>query len=146
MPLLTIQARWIGVIIGLLSGTCTHLLGTLAMTNWFLMLKKGLSTILHHTSFFTEKFECSPESTRKKILTVFFFLQGGFVISDIVFGCDDPTYNPSSVRELSLLTQFSGFTTLQSLVLEKHFKGAQSSMVLSMRSDYLTYNRSPSNS
>ena len=41
--------------------------------NWFLMLKKGLSTILHHTSFFTEKFECSPESTRKKKLTVFFF-------------------------------------------------------------------------
>ena len=87
------------------------------------MLKKGLSTILHHTSFFTEKFECSPESTRKKILTVFFFLQGGFVISDIVFGCDDPTYNPSPVPELSLLTQFSGFTTLQSLVLEKHCKG-----------------------
>ena len=25
------------------------------MTNWLLMLKKGLSTILNHTSFFTEK-------------------------------------------------------------------------------------------
>ena len=81
------------------------------------MLKKGLSTILHHTSFFTEKFECSPESTKN--FDVFFSLQGGFVISDIVFGCDDPTYNPSPVRELSLLTQFSGITTLQSLVLEK---------------------------
>ena len=34
----------------------------------------------------------------------FFFFQGGFVISDIVFGCDDPTYNPSPVWELSLLT------------------------------------------
>ena len=124
------------------------------MTNWFLMLKKGLTTILHHSSFFTEKFECSPESARKFFLTVcfcffcflFFFLQGGFVISDIVFGCDDPTYNPSPVRELSLLTQFSGVTTMPSLVLEKHSKGAPSSMVLSMRSDDLTYNPSPSNS
>ena len=137
-----------GIIIGLLSRTYTRLLGTLAMTNWFWILKKGLSTILHHTSFFTEKFECSPESTRKKKLTVFcfFFLQGGFVISDIVFGCDNPTYNPSPVQELSLLTQFSGFTTLQSLVSEKHCKGAWSSMVLSMRSDGFTYNPSPSNS
>ena len=90
------------------------------MTNWFLMLKKGLSAILHHTSFFTEKFECFPECTEKKNLTVFFsFLQGGFVISDIVFGCDDPTYNPSPVPELSLLTQFSGFTTLQSSIKQR---------------------------
>ena len=110
------------------------------------MLKEGLSTILHHTSFFTEKFECSPESTRKKKLTVFcfFFLQGGFVISDIVFGCDDPIYNPSPVQELSLLNQFSSFTTLQSLVLEKQSKGAQSSMILSVRSDDLTYKISQS--
>ena len=116
------------------------------MTNRFLMLKKGLSTILH-TSCFTEKFECSLESARKKKFdNIFFFLQGGFVISDKVFGCDDPTYNPSPVRELSLLTQFSGFTTLQSLVSEKHCKGARSSMALSMRSDDLTYNPSPSNS
>ena len=34
-------------------------------------------------------------------------LQGGFVISDIVFGSGDPTYNPRPVQELSLLTQFS---------------------------------------
>ena len=34
-------------------------------------------------------------------------LQGGFVISDIVFGFGVPTYNPSPVHELSLLTQFS---------------------------------------
>ena len=33
-----------------------------------------------------------------------YILQGGFVISDIVFGCDGPTCNPSPVRELSLLT------------------------------------------
>ena len=91
------------------------------MTNWFLMLKKGLSTILHHTFFFKEKFECSPGSTKNSDF-FFKFLQGGFDISDK--GCDDPTYNPSPVRELSLLTQFSGFTTLQSLVSEKHCKGA----------------------
>ena len=111
-----------------------------------LMLMKGLSTKLHHTSFFIEKFECSPEFSRKKKLIFFFFLQGGFVISDIIFGCDDPIYNPSPVRELSLLTQFSAFRTLQSLVSEKHCKGARSSKVLSMRSDDLTYNPSLSNS
>ena len=87
------------------------------------MLKKGLSTILHHTSFFTEKYECAPGSTKKNFFEVFLSLQRGFVISNIVFGCDSPTYNPSPVWELSLLTQFSGFTTLQSLVLEKHCKG-----------------------
>ena len=30
-------------------GFLPHLLGTVAMTNWFLMLRKILSTILHHT-------------------------------------------------------------------------------------------------
>ena len=83
------------------------------------MLKKVIITIAPHTFSFTEKYNFFPGSTR-----IFFFLQGGFVISDIVFGCDDPTYNPSPVRELSLLTQFSGITTLQSLVLEKQCKGA----------------------
>ena len=129
-----------------LSRTYTHLLGTLAMTNWFSMLKKGLSTILHHTSFFTEKFECAPGSTKKKFFEVFFSLQRGFVISDIVFGCDCPTYNPSPVWELTLITQFWGFTTLRSLVLEKHCKGARSCMVLSMRSDDVMYNPCPSTS
>ena len=43
--------------------------------------------------------------------------------SDIVFGCDDPTHNPSSVRILSLLTQFSGLTTLQSLVSGEALQG-----------------------
>ena len=36
--------------------------------------------------------------------------------SFLVFECDDPTHNPSSVQILSLLTQFSGLATLQSLV------------------------------
>ena len=52
-------------------------------------------------------------------------LQGGFVISDIVFWCDHPTDNPSplTVCQLILLTdfvnEFSGITTLQSVVSEK---------------------------
>ena len=50
-------------------------------------------------------------------------IQGGFVNSDIVFGCDDPTHKPSSVQILSLLTQFSGLTTLQSLVSGKPLQG-----------------------
>ena len=43
--------------------------------------------------------------------TFMFFLEG-FVISDVVFACDDPTYNPSPMQELSWLTPFSGFLTL----------------------------------
>ena len=141
LPLLTIQALWIGVITGLLSRTYTPLLGTLAMTSQFLMLKKIMSTILHHTSFFTAKFKFFSQD----LPNVSMVLQVGFVISDKVFGCDDPTYNPSPVRELSLLTQFSGITTLQSLVLEKQCKEAWPSMVLSMMSDDLTHIPSPSN-
>ena len=71
-------------------------------------------------------------------------MQGGFVISDIVFGCDNSTYKPSPVQELSLLTQFSGITTLQSLVSEKQCKGTWAITVLSMRIDNLTHNPSPS--
>ena len=50
-------------------------------------------------------------------------MQGGFVNSDIVFGCDNHTANLSSVRILSLLTQFSGLTTLQSLVVREALQG-----------------------
>ena len=45
-------------------------------------------------------------------------MQGGFVNLDTVFECDNLTHNPSSVQILSLVSQFSGLTTLQSLVLE----------------------------
>ena len=72
-------------------------------------------------------------------------LQGVFIISDTVFGYDNPTYNPSGVRELPLLT-FVRFTFLHSLVLEKQCKGTCRSIVMSMRSDNLTYSTSPSNS
>ena len=126
--------------------TCTHLLGTLAMTNWFLMLRKiSLQYYIIHP--FLQKTLNVPQNLPKKTFEFFFsFLQGEFVISDIVFGFDNPTYNPSPVRELSWLTQFSGFTTLQLLFSEKHCKGARSGMVLSMRSDDLTYKPSLSNS
>ena len=73
-------------------------------------------------------------------------LQQGFVISNIAFGSGDPKYNPSAVQELGLLTHISGITTLQFLVLEKQCKGSWPSMVLSMKSDNLTYNPRPSNS
>ena len=49
------------------------------------------------------------------VFILFLFLvilmQEGFVNSNIVFGCNDPTHNRSSVWILSLLTQFSGLTT-----------------------------------
>ena len=57
-------------------------------------------------------------------------MQGGFVDSDIVFGCDDPTHNPSSVWMLSLLTQFSGLTTLQSLVSGEALQGGLTKLAL----------------
>ena len=69
----------------------------------------------------------------------------GFLLFQIVFGYDNPTYNTSGVQELPLLT-FVGFTFLHSLVLEKQCKGTCGSIVLSMRSDNLTYSTSPSNS
>ena len=47
-----------------------------------------------------------------------------FIISDIVSRCNDPKYNLNPVQDFSLVTQFSGITTLQSLLLEKQWKGA----------------------
>ena len=102
------------------------------------MLKKVISTLPPHTFFFTAKRNVFPGSTNIS------FYNGGFVILGIVFGCDNPAYNPSPVQEFSLLTQFSGITTLQSLVLQKQFKGAWPIMVLPMRIDNLTHNPSPS--
>ena len=31
-------------------------------------------------------------------------LEAGLIISSLIFGCDDPKYNPSPVKESSLLT------------------------------------------
>ena len=50
-------------------------------------------------------------------------MQGAFLNSDNVFGCDNSKYNPSSVRILSWLTQFSDWTTLQSLVSREALQG-----------------------
>lgn len=50
--------------------------------------------------------------------------KGFSVMSDIAFEFDNPTYNPSVIQKLSLLTQFLGIATLQSLVLDKKCKGA----------------------
>lgn len=61
--------------------------------------------------------------------------KGFFVMPDIAFEFDNPTYNPSVIQKLSLLTQFLGIATLQSLVLDKKCKGAWPSMALPMRSD-----------
>ena len=104
------------------------------MTSWFLMLEKILSTILHNIihPFLQENLVFSQDLPK-----IFMVLQGGFVISEIVFGCDNPIYNLSPVWKLSMLTQFSVVTTLQSLDLEKQCKGDWPSMILSMRSDDL---------
>ena len=52
---------WIGPLLVFYQVQNTHLLGTLAMTSWFLMMKKICLAILHQTSFFTAKFK----STKK---------------------------------------------------------------------------------
>ena len=61
-------------------------------------------------------------------------LQGGFVISDFVFGCGDPTYNPSPVMEFRLFTQCSVITILKYLVSEMQWKMAWPIIVVSMKS------------
>ena len=43
-------------------------------------------------------------------------MHGGFVISDIVFGCDKSICNPSSVWILGMLTEISSLTALWLLV------------------------------
>ena len=63
----------------------------------------------------------------KRVFFFFFFcavvfMQGGFVILDIVFGCNDPTHNLSYFQILNLLMQFSDLTTLQSLILGEALK------------------------
>ena len=90
--------------------TYTLPLGTLAMTSWFLMLNKILLQYYMIHPFLQESLNFS------RICQTLSWFCRGFVMSDIVFGCDDPTYNPSPVWEWSLLTQFSGITTLQSLL------------------------------
>ena len=101
-----------------------------------------MSAKLHHTSFFTAKFKCSPRSTK-----TFHGFARGIVISDIVFGCGDPKYNPSPETRIEFANKIcSGFATLQFFVSEKQCKGASSCMALPMSSDELTNNPSPSNS
>ena len=51
-------------------------------------------------------------------------MQRGFINSDIAFGCEDPTNNPSSIWISSLPNQFSGLTTLQSLVSGEALQGS----------------------
>ena len=88
--LLTSQALWIGVITGLLSRTYTPLLGTLAMTFQFLMLKKIMSTMLHHISFFTAKFKFFP-----RIFRIFsWFCQGVLSFQARSLGVTTPHITP----------------------------------------------------
>ena len=122
------------LVIGLLSSTYTHLLGTFAMTNWVLVLKKGLSTVLHHTSFFTKTFECSPESTNN--VNGFFFCKGVLSFQTLSLGVMTPHITPVLYRLYNPAVLSFG----------EVLQGAPSSLVLSMRSDDLTYNPSPSNS
>ena len=118
LPLLTIQAPWIEVITGLLSRTYTPLLGTLVL-NQFLMLKKILSKILHHTSFFTAKYNFFPGSNKKCSYSckgVFSFQKFSLVVTT--------SHITPVLYGLRLFPQFSDITALQSLVWEKKCKGA----------------------
>ena len=50
-------------------------------------------------------------------------MQGSFDNLDIVFGSDTTTNNSSSLWILNLYTQFSGLTTLQTLVTRETLQG-----------------------
>ena len=95
-----------------LSSTYITLVSTLAMATQFLMLKKIWSTILHHTSFVTAKVKFFAGFLQ--------FCKGVLPFQALSLGVTTPHITP----EFSLLSQFSGITTLQSLVLEKQCKGA----------------------
>ena len=98
------------------------------------MLTKVILTIPPHTFCFTAKCNFFPGSTRV------FFCKGVLSFRTLSLGVT----TPHTVQEFSLLTQFSGITTLQSLVSEKQCKGTWAITVLSMRIDDLTHNPSPS--
>ena len=72
------------------------------MVSVFLMLKKILSTILHHNPFLHQRLNFSQD-----LLNIRPDLQGGFVISNTVFGIKNlQKTSASPVQELSLLTYF----------------------------------------
>ena len=109
LPKLTIEAVWTMNTIGNYKiWYYKQTNGSLAMIKLSVKLKLMTSITKHHM--------CSFKWENDLVFILFFisviFMQGGFVNSDIVFGCDDSTHNPSSVWMLSLFTQFSGLTTL----------------------------------
>ena len=103
-------------------------------------VNKSTSYIIH--SFFTAKFKFFLRSTK-----YFHGLQGGFVISEIVFGCDNPTYNPSFFMGVKIAHSIFRHYNPAVLNFGEVMQGALTKhMVLSMKIDKLTYNPSPSNS
>ena len=87
-----------------------------------------LSKKYHMCTFFVRK------RLSVSFLFVFFlsccFCIRGFVNSGTVFGSDNSTHNPSSVSILSLLTQFSSLTILQSLVSGETLQGGMTKLGL----------------
>ena len=103
-------------------------------------VNKSTSYIIH--TFFTAKFKFFPGSTK-----YFHGLQGGFVISEIVFGCDNPTYNPSFFMGVKIAHSIFRHYNPAVLNFGEVMQGALTKhMVLSMKIDKLTYNPCPSNS
>ena len=78
LPLLTIQALWIGVITGLLSRTSTPLLGTLTMTSQFLIWRKLCQKYIIHPFL-----QQSLRFFSQDLPNIFMVLQGGFVIRSL---------------------------------------------------------------
>ena len=113
-------------------------IGSLAMIKLSLKLKLMISITKHHMcSFFVRKWF---------IFFLVVFMKVGLVNSDIAFGCDDPTHNPSSVQILSFLTQFSSLTTLQSLVSTEALQGGLTRhLVLSLMKSHVIPNFSNTN-
>ena len=111
------------------------------MTKWCLMLKRGLSTILHHTSFFTEKFECSPGSIKEVNVSFFFFCKVVLTFQTLSLGVTTPHITPA----LEFAHSIFGHYNLAVLIFGKALQGGLIKHVLTMRSKDLTCNPSPPN-
>ena len=97
---------------GLHSSICTF-----AMTSQFLMMKKIMSTNLHHTLYIP--FLQQSLSFSQDLPNIFMVCKGVLSFQRLSLGVTTPHIIPAFLWELRLLTQFSGITTLQSLILEK---------------------------
>ena len=105
------------ILLGFYQGLIHSSICTFAMTSQFLMMKKIMSTNLHHTLYIP--FLQQSLSFSQDLPNIFMVCKGVLSFQRLSLGVTTPHIIPAFLWELRLLTQFSGITTLQSLILEK---------------------------